>query len=183
MGGVMILETNRLKLRPFQSDDVEAIASYSTKPDFIRFLPLPPQTMASATEFVARIVADGQPDSKNDWHFAIQIGETSRLIGTVRIGVRQPEHRQGDVGYAVHPDYQGRGYASEALKRLLAFGFENLLLERIWATADVRNVASWRVMEKAGMQREGLMRHHLLVRGVWRDSVLYARVNVMPSSP
>jgi RimJ/RimL family protein N-acetyltransferase len=178
----MILETNRLKLRPFQSDDVEAIASYSTKPDFIRFLPLPPQTMASATEFVARIVADGQPDSKNDWHFGIQIGETSRLIGTVRIGVRQPEHRQGDVGYAVHPDYQGRGYASEALKRLLAFGFENLLLERIWATADVRNVASWRVMEKAGMQREGLMRHHLLVRGEWRDSVLYARVNVTPPS-
>src|SRR6202040_3772712 len=77
---------------------------------------------------------------------------------TIRIGVRSAEHRQGDLGYAVHPDHWGKGFATEALRRILEFGFENLSLERIWATADVRNVASWRVMEKAGMEREGLMR-------------------------
>jgi RimJ/RimL family protein N-acetyltransferase len=82
--GAMILETDRLKLRPFQSDDVEAIAAYSTQPEFIRFMPLPPQTIKSAAEFVGRIVADGQPDAKNDWHFAIQLGGAPRLISTIR---------------------------------------------------------------------------------------------------
>ena len=152
----MILETDRLTLRPLQSTDVEAVASYSMKPEFIRFLPLPPQTMESAAQFVEQAVANGQPDPKGDWLFAIQISEEPRLIGTIRIG---------------------------ALRRILEFGFENLSLERIWATADVRNVASWRVMEKAGMEREGLMRHHLLVRVAWRDSVLYARINATSPSP
>jgi RimJ/RimL family protein N-acetyltransferase len=173
----MILQTGRLRLRPFRSDDVEDIVAYSTKPEFIRYLPLPPQTRESAAAFVSRVVADGQPDSRSDWLFAIQVGEAPRLIGTIRVGIREPEHRQGDVGYAVHPDHWGKGYATEALARVLSFGFEDLSLERIWATADVLNVASWRVMEKAGMQREGLMRHHRLLRGAWRDSVLYARIN------
>ncbi|MGA8479550.1 MAG: GNAT family protein [Chthoniobacterales bacterium] len=179
----MILETDRLTLRPLQSTDVEAVASYSTKPEFIRFLPLPPQTMESAAEFVGQAVANGQPDPKGDWLFAIQIREEPRLIGIIRIGVRSVEHRQGDLGYAVHPDHWGKGYATEALRRILEFGFEDLSLERIWATADIRNVASWRVMEKAGMGREGFMRHHLLVRGAWRDSVLYARINATSPSP
>ena len=84
----MILETDRLTLRPLQSTDVEAVASYSTKPEFIRFLPLPPQTMESAAQFVGEAVANGQPDSKGDWIFAIQIREEPRLIGIIRIGVR-----------------------------------------------------------------------------------------------
>src|SRR3984893_10066882 len=179
----MILGSGRLTLRPLQSSDVEAVASYSTKPEFIRFLPLPPQTMESAAEFVGQAVANGQPDPKGDWLFAIQIREEPRLIGIIRIGVRSVEHWQGDLGYAVHPDHWGKGYATEALRRILEFGFEDLSLERIWATADVRNVASWRVMEKAGMEREGFMRHHLLVRGAWRDSVLYARINPTSQSP
>ncbi len=170
----MILETVRLKLRPFERDDVEAVASYSTREEFIRFLMLPPQSPESAAEFVGRVVDEGQPDAKNDWHFAIQIGDKPKLVGTIRIGIREPEHQEGDVGYALHPDLWGNGYVTEALVRILAFGFEQLFLERIWATADVKNVASWRVMEKAGMQREGIMRHHRLIRGVWRDSVLYA---------
>jgi RimJ/RimL family protein N-acetyltransferase len=147
----MILQSGRLTLRPLQSSDVEAVASYSTKPEFIRFLPLPPQTMESAAQFVGQAVANGQPDPKGDWLFAIQIRQEPRLISIIRIGVRSAEHRQGDLGYAVHPDHWGKGYATEAVRRILEFGFEELSLERIWATADVRNVASWRVMEKAGL--------------------------------
>ena len=173
----MILQTARLRLRPFRADDVAPIASYSTGPDFARFMPLPPQTLESAGEFVGRVVAEGQRDAKSDWHFALQLGETVRPIGAVRIGTREAEHRQGDVGYALHPDHWGKGYTTEALVSLLTFGFEHLSFERIWAVADVDNIASWRVMEKAGMQREGILRHHRLIRGAWRDSVLYARIN------
>src|SRR6266403_2128677 len=78
-------------------------------------------------------------------------GQRRRLVWTTGVPMLySAEHRQGDLGYAVHPDHWGKGFATEALRRILEFGFENLSLERIWATADVRNVASWRVMEKAG---------------------------------
>jgi [ribosomal protein S5]-alanine N-acetyltransferase len=176
----MILETRRLKLRPFRADDVDAVASYSTLEEFVRFLPLPRQTRESAGEFVRGIVEGGQPDAKNDWHFAVQVGDVPILVGTIRIGVREAEHHQGDVGYAMHQDHRCQGYATEALGRILAFGFEHLSLERIWAIADVRNVASWTVMKKAGMAQEGVMRHHRLIRGAWCDSVLYAAIR--PSS-
>ena len=109
----MILGTDRLTLRPLQSTDVKAIASYSMRPEFIRFLPLPPQSTESAAQFVEQAVANGQPDPKGDWLFAIQIREEPRLIGTIRIGVRSAEHRQGDLGYAVHPDHWGKGFATE----------------------------------------------------------------------
>jgi hypothetical protein len=118
----MILETDRLTLRPLQSTDVEAVASYSTKPEFIRFLLLPPQTMESAAQFVGQAVANGQPDAKGDWLFAIQVREEPRLIGIIRIGVRSTEHRQGDVGYAVHPTTGGRDTPPRPLGAFLSSG-------------------------------------------------------------
>ncbi len=170
------LETPRLKLRPFRLEDAPDVASYSTRPEFNRYLPLPPQTPESALAFVEGRVRGGQPDDAGEWHFAVQLASKVRLIGAIRVGVREPEHRQGDVGYALNPDFQGRGYMTEALIQVLNFGFQQLDLERIWATADIQNTASWRLMERAGMKREGVMPHHRLHQGEWRDSVLYGIV-------
>ncbi len=173
---VTTLYASRLRLRPFAAGDWPDVAAYSIRPEFRLYLPLPPQTEESARAFVEDRVRGGQPNDAGDWHFGLQLVEASRLIGSIRIGVREQAHRQGDVGYALHPDLWGHGYATEALRRVLAFGFKNLGLERIWAIADSRNEASWRVMERAGMEREGVMRHHRLHREEWRDSVLYAAI-------
>jgi hypothetical protein len=73
---LMILGSGRFTLRPLQSTDVEAVASYSTKPEFIRFLPLPLQTMESAAQFVGQAVANGQPDPKGDWLLPSRSGKS-----------------------------------------------------------------------------------------------------------
>ena len=78
------------------------------------------------------------------------------------------------MGYVFRRDAWGNGYATEAAKALAASGFGQLGMHRIYAHCDVDNVASARVLEKAGMQREGLLRQHMLIRGRWRDSYLYA---------
>ena len=176
----MQLRTSRLTLRPFRIEDIPDIAAPSACPEFGQHIELPREPLNSATVWVARIVAEGQPDSKSDWHFAIQVGDNPRLVGWIRLGVQDVELRRGDVGYALHPDFWGNGFMTEALKRLLAYGFDDLRLVRIWATTDVRNVASWTVMERAGMQREGVMRRHRLLRGEWGDSALYAAVGDNP---
>uniref|UniRef100_UPI0037C62E48 GNAT family N-acetyltransferase n=1 Tax=Phenylobacterium sp. TaxID=1871053 RepID=UPI0037C62E48 len=97
-----------------------------------------------------------------------------RVIGSIRLGLKAPGHRTADFGHSYHRAYWRQGYAAEAARALFAVGFGDLGLHRIWATADVRNVASWRLLEKLGMRREAHFRRDVLVKGEWRDSYLYA---------
>ncbi len=170
------LETERLRLRPFRMEDAPDIADYAIRPEFARYLPLHSQSLESVMAFVTGRVQGGQPDSAGNWHFVIQETEKPRAIGTIRIGIRELEHRQADLGYALNPNAWDKGYSSEALQRILAFGFHELGIERIWVMANIQNAASWRVMERAGMEREGFMRHHRLYRAEWWDTVLYGIV-------
>ena len=66
---------------------------------------------------------------------------------------------------------------TEAVQRIVQAGFEELDLHRVWATADIANSASWRLLDRVGMQREGHLRQHKRVRGEWRDSYLYSILN------
>lgn len=74
----------------------------------------------------------------------------------------------------MHPAYWGQGFATEMANVLLAFGFEQLGMHRIFATCDPENIASFNVLEKAGFQSEGRIRDHLRINGGWRDSLIYS---------
>ncbi len=93
------------------------------------------------------------------------------------MSVTNVEHRRGEIGYVLHPDFWSKGLATEAAQMLLRFGFEQLQLRRISATCHPDNHASARVLQKAGLTFEGRMRSHLFVRGEWRDSLLYAAIS------
>lgn len=175
----MILTTSRLILRPFAAGDLADLSGYATRPEFWRHLPLPEQTPETVAEFLSVRVAQGHPDIDRNWHFAAELtapGDPlhSHVVGGFRIGIRDEAHRQGDLGWSLSSDVWGRGFAQEGAGALIAFGFGQLQLAKIWATANAENERSWRVMERIGMQREGYLRQHRLVRGEWRDNVLYA---------
>ncbi|MGY2032470.1 GNAT family N-acetyltransferase [Nocardia gipuzkoensis] len=102
---------------------------------------------------------------------------SGRLIGSAAIGVTSAQHRRGEFGFVFHRDFWSQGYATEVGMLLLRFGFDRLRLRRISATCHPDNHASARVLEKVGSTLEGRMRSHLFVRGVWRDSLLYAAVD------
>ncbi len=108
------------------------------------------------------------------YHLAIILRATDRLFGGCRIQIRNPAGGDGDIGYVLARDAWGQGFATEAARALIAFGFDRLALHRIWATCDVDNVASARVLEKLGMRREGHLRQSVRRRGEWRDCYLYA---------
>jgi RimJ/RimL family protein N-acetyltransferase len=80
----------------------------------------------------------------------------------------------GEVGYIVHPDHQGRGYATEVAERLLGIGFEVLGLHRIIGRLEARNRASARVLEKLGMRREAHFVENEWVKGEWQSEVMFA---------
>jgi RimJ/RimL family protein N-acetyltransferase len=85
-----------------------------------------------------------------------------------------PIHKQAEIGYAINRKFWNQGYMTEAARRIIRFGFEELGMHRIFATCDPENTGSYRVMEKNGMQREGILRENLQIHGRWRNSYSYS---------
>ncbi len=164
-----MIETARLLLREFRESDLADIQEFACDPDVVRYLPWGPNTLEQTRQFLTNVV-ETRPESE----FAIELKQEGRLIGSCRLTVKDGANRSGDIGYVLNPRYWGQGYMPEAARGLLDFGFGELKLHRIWATCNVLNSASTRVMEKIGMRREGHLLQDVFEKGAWRDSFLYA---------
>ncbi len=170
----MAIETPRLVLRELGDNDAPAVQAYAADPEVVRHLPWGPNTPEDTAGFLAMARATRDALPRTAYHLAIVLKNTDRLIGGCRIEIRSAANGSGDLGYVLDRRHWGHGYMTEAARALVAFGFERLALHRIWATCDVDNHASARVLEKLGMRREGHLRQNLRRRGEWRDSYLYA---------
>ena len=169
-----VFATERLCLRPFQPRDLPYLEAYALRESFWRYLPLDPQTPETVRAFLESRLNDRW--GEGGFNCAVELSEAGHLIGTLRLSVSDATHRSGDLGYALNDDFSGLGYMTEAVSRIMQVGFDILGLHRIWAVADVENTGSWRLMERAGMKREGKLRANKLKRGEWCDSYLYARL-------
>jgi RimJ/RimL family protein N-acetyltransferase len=105
---------------------------------------------------------------------AVVLQASSELIGEAGLFLLSKAHRQGEVGGAFHPDYHGRGYATEAARRLLEVAFEDLDLHRVIGRIDARNDASARWLERLGMRREAHFVENEFNKGAWESEVVYA---------
>ena len=170
----MKLETDRLILRPFEARDLPHVQCCAVRREFYRYIPIPEQTPATVAAYLEDQIEQSDRGPSNRWTWALEAKDMGLVIGSVRMDVRDEANRQGDVGFGLDSDFQGRGLMTEALKAVLRVGFEEFNMHRIWATADVDNQPSWRLMERVGMRREGHLRHHIWLRDRWRDSYLYA---------
>jgi ribosomal-protein-alanine N-acetyltransferase len=107
--------------------------------------------------------------------FFIFASADGRLVGGITIGnIRQGVAQSGQIGYWVGERYAGQGYMLDAIRLAVPFAFESLRLHRIEAACIPDNTRSIRVLEKAGFQREGLLRSYLRINGTWKDHYLYA---------
>jgi len=167
--------TERLLLRPFRRGDVDAVYSYRSREDVAQFLFDPPMNQepfrTESTKVGRRYVKLNEGDKVV---LATVLRGDVRLIGEVSLIWRSVADLQGEVGYILHPDAQGHGYASEAARALLAFGFEVMGLHRIYARCDARNVASARVMQRLGMRQEAHFREHAQFKGRWDEELIWA---------
>lgn len=167
--GPVRLRTARLLLRPFEIADVDDVWEYASDPLVARFRPLPdPYARDDALEFVNRQI-------RTDWsrqpEFAIAYGP--RVIGSVSLHVSH-EHETAELGYLLGRQWWGRGLATEAARAVVEWAFQSLALHKVYARAHVDNRPSWRVMERLGMTREGVLRGHWKMRDEHVDLVYYA---------
>jgi ribosomal-protein-alanine N-acetyltransferase len=151
------LETKRLILRPLAMSDAEAILRYSQKPVFYQAMGR--QTYSSAgdiQEFIADLL---KKDPSFFW--VVILRDKNCVIGDCGFCQFHKEARRAEVSCAIDPTYWDRGYATEAAGRVIQFGFEGAGLDRIQAICSTGNIVSERVIQKSGMQFEGVLRHYI----------------------
>lgn len=170
-----LLETKRLILRPFTMDDAPDMFAYTSAPENCRYLKWDAHThLAQAENFLAGVMERYQ--NHTDFIWGITLHETGHLIGTCRLFDIHLDDGRGEVSYMMNPEVQGNGYASEAVCSVIAYAFDILELTRIQARCVAENRASERVMQKSGMQMEGVLRHYSNMHGKPCDFKLYAIV-------
>lgn len=166
------IRTERLVLRPFRPDDVDAMLDYQSRPDVARYLLYEPWTREEAMRQVAKRLGStalGGPDDV----LALAIELDGRLIGDVGAWPTDAEARQGELGWVLHPDHGGQGYATEAVAAVIEHVFDHGW-HRVVAQLDPRNTASARMARRLGMTLEGAHRRSWWSKGEWTDNWVFA---------
>jgi RimJ/RimL family protein N-acetyltransferase len=170
------IETDRLLLRPFVLEDLDELHAIQSLPEVHRYLYSHARSHDEVREKLEeRLDKYSTLTSEGDAVLlAVVVKDSGAMIGDVLFHWLSAEHMQAEIGYVLHPDHHGRGYATEAARALLRMGFEQLRMHRIVGKLDGRNAASARVLEKLGMRREAHFRENEFVKGEWTDEIVYA---------
>ena len=167
--------TGRISLHELEERDLEAVAAWAGDPLVTAFLTWDPGGLGAARRWIANARTEAERVPRRVWELAAR-DAGDNVIGSGRLSIHDPANRSADIGYVVRRDRWGQGYGTAIAEELITLGFRRLQLHRVWATCIADNVASARVLEKAGMRLEGRLRDHIFLRGRWRDSLLYAIV-------
>ncbi|MDO5081790.1 MAG: GNAT family N-acetyltransferase [Arachnia propionica] len=169
------LVTERLHLRPHNVDDVEWLYELYSRPDVARYLLDEPWTAEVTREKLAERLAKTSIDGETG-ALALVIEHGGVAIGDVALWLTDHEHRQGEIGWVLDPAHGGQGFASEAVRAVLALGFDHYKLHRVTAQMDARNSASAALAQRVGFRLEA---HHIqnwFSKGEWTDTLIYARL-------
>ena len=164
--------TERLVLRPFTLADVPQVVLLVNDYDIaaMTLMIVHPYHEEMATEWI--VTHEDGYLKRELANFAITLREDGDLIGAVGLEIVM-EHVRAGLGYWIGKEFWGKGYATEAAKAVLEFGFDVLKLNRIFGDHFTDNPASGRVLQKIGMVKEGCMKEHYLRFGEFKDVVQY----------
>ena len=168
------LETERLILRRFTDSDLPSLFAYRNDPEVARY-----QNWSVMDESGLRVFIQNQqslqPGALGEWfQFAVALKSTDKLIGDCALKVGREDAKQGEIGFTLAREHQGKGLAAEAVASLLNCVFTTLKLHRVVAITDCKNTASIRLLERLGMRREGHFFQSIQNKGEWRDEFQYA---------
>ena len=173
----IVFETERLLLREFNADDVDAVYAYAGDAENTIYMDWGPANREEVRNFVQSRLAQQITEPRRIFDFAVCIKATGQLVGSMGLFFGD-DGQQAELGYTINKAFWGKGYASEAAKGMLQFGFMNLNLHRISARCDSMNTASERVMQRLGMRFEGEAKSaeyvRVRARRQWRSVKHYA---------
>lgn len=162
------LETERLTLRRLKVSDTDDMYEYSCREDVTRYLLWSPHPGRDYTRrYLSSLQAQYRAGEFYDW--GMEFRDDGHMIGTAGFTMFDVDNNRAEIGYVLNPAYWSRGIATEAVRAVISYGFEGLLLNRIEARYITGNDRSRHVMEKCGMTFEGIHRSLLYVKDAYRD--------------
>lgn len=165
------LKTERLRIRGFRAEDWKDLYEYLSDEQVVKYEPYDAFTEEESRHEAVR-------RSKNESFYAVCLKDTDKVIGNLYFS--EQEFGTWELGYVFNANYQGKGYATEATAALLEDAFQNLGVRRVIALCNPENLASWRLLERLGMRREGHLLQNIFFRTddlgnpIWQDTYEYA---------
>jgi len=173
------LVTDRLVLRRMTLDDVGAVHAYQSREDVCRYLLYEPRTYDQVRTQVTEHARSHRLAADGDYlQLALALRESEdqpgQLIGDSYFCLTSVEHLRAEIGWTMHPEHTGRGYATEAATAVLDLAFHTIGLHRVHAELDVRNDASVALCRRLGMREEAHLVRDMWFKGEWADTGLHA---------
>jgi [ribosomal protein S5]-alanine N-acetyltransferase len=170
------LKTERLLLRHYRPDDLDDLIEFANSPGWGRYLVnIPfPYTREVGEKFLAMFMETDKWDDLGIFaNFAIELD--GKVVGEVYMNqhASDRENERAEIGYSLSSLHWNKGLMTEAATAVRDWFFRTYSFNGMYASCDLRNTGSWRVMEKLGMKREGLLRHHMVWNGEARDQLFY----------
>ncbi|WP_312789499.1 GNAT family N-acetyltransferase [Sphingobacterium sp.] len=170
------LETDRLQLTRTNVDHVNELLKMRSDPEVMKFIPRPmARTAEEIIEFIAAI--DEKISNHEMINWAITLKGDAKMIGTIGYYHIKPEHFRAEIGYMLLPEFQGRGFITEAIDVVVSYGFAEMKLHSVEAVLDPNNLASASVLEKCGFTKEGHFKENEFYNGKFIDTAIYSKVN------
>ena len=170
------LETERLILRRVDNNDYKEVLSLRSNPETMKYIPRP--ILKNDEEALAHILMIETKIQNNEGiNWAITIKGDPKLIGVIGHYRIQLENYRAEIGYMILPEFNGQGIVTEAVKKVVKYGFEIMKLHSIEAVIDPDNVASANVLKKNGFVKEAHLKENEFHEGRFYDSVIYSILN------
>ncbi|MEK4228520.1 GNAT family N-acetyltransferase [Solibacillus sp. FSL H8-0538] len=168
-----VLETKRLVLKELVENDAQNILKCFSNDDVLRYYGQKPLTSIEQVKQIIKNFAE-QFKEKSGMKWGIELKETGTIIGTIGLQEWSLEHKRANISYAIFPEKWGNGYASEAVDKVISYGFQELGLERIGAVVFVENKASSQLLIKLGFTKEGTLKKYMYQNDKPYDTDVYS---------
>lgn len=167
------LTTSRLQLRKIEVNDAPELFKLRGNTELMRYVPRP---LANSADDVTQLINDWLTavDAGNCFHFAITLKEQNIMIGHMLLFNIQPEHSRGEMGYMMAAEHAGKGYTTEALQAVVSFAFGSMEMHSLEAIINPKNIASAKVLQKAGFVQEAYFRENFFWQGLYEDTAVYS---------
>lgn len=167
------IHTNRLILRKVKESDKEGLFKCFSKPEVMEYLFIEINKSIEDTEKFIKVILDSYENNKpTQW--AITLKDSDELIGLCGFSKIDYKHSKGEIGYILNSKHWNKGIGSEAISKVIEFGFEELRLNKIEARCMYKNEASEKVMIKNGMRLDGILRNDKWYQDRFIDLKLYS---------
>ncbi|WP_026705820.1 GNAT family N-acetyltransferase [Flavobacterium soli] len=171
-----VLETERLLLRRLDSSDVNEIFELRSNPETMKYIPRPlVKNHEDALKHFKTI--DDAINNNLGINWAVTLKGNPKLLGIMGFYRIQPENFRAEIGYMILPEFNGKGIVSEAIPRILEYGFTTMKLHSVEAVIDPDNIASERVLKKCNFEKEAHFKENEYFDGKFWDSVVYSILN------